>query len=177
MLNTQEPGHVVAALALQGVGRSEAPCGAPTNGSTRQPRERQPERLYNRSLPAPPGRAAATTGSIFPALESPTNFGAMKLRRLRACLILLVIGGARAQGRQAAPGLRPERVAQMRPRARPALTRGPSVKFGENATCYAMVPATCSLLPSIALLSSGLRLKRLAGARPSKPNSLIAKFL
>ena len=32
---------------------------APTNGSTRQPRERQPERLYNRSLPAPPGRAAA----------------------------------------------------------------------------------------------------------------------
>ena len=56
---------------------------------------------------------------------------------LRVCLILLVIAhGARAQGRQAAPGLRPVRVAQRRPRTRPALTRGPSDKFGENATCY-----------------------------------------
>ena len=55
------------------------------------------------------------------------------MRRLRACLILLV-GGARAQGRQAAPGLRPVRVAQRRPRARPALTQEPS--DSEDATCY-----------------------------------------
>ena len=54
---------------------------------------------------------------------------------LRACLILLVIApGARAQGRQATPGLRPVRVAQRRPRARPALTQEPS--DSEDATCY-----------------------------------------
>ena len=64
MLNTQCRPRISQDMlwpvcALQGVGSSKRRRGAPTNGSTRQPRERQPERLYNRSLPAPPGRAAA----------------------------------------------------------------------------------------------------------------------
>ena len=45
--------------ALKRAWVSERRCGAPANGSARQPRDRQLERLYNRSLPAPPRCAAA----------------------------------------------------------------------------------------------------------------------